>query len=58
MEALYRGPGDVFAAVENGVVYFGSYSGRFYAVDAVSGKLKWKFQTEGERRFEASTSRI
>jgi glucose dehydrogenase len=39
-------------AVENGVVYFGSYSGRFYAVDAVSGKLKWKFQTEGEKRLE------
>ena len=38
--------------MENGVVYFGSYSGRFYAVDAASGKLKWKFQTEGEKRFE------
>jgi len=40
-------------AVENGVFYFGSYSGRFYAVDAASGKLKGKFQTEGEKRFEA-----
>ena len=39
-------------AVQDGVVYFGSYNGRFYAVEALTGKLKWKFQTEGERRFE------
>ena len=52
METLHRGPSHVVAGGGDGVVYFGSYSGSFYAVDAVSGKLKWKFQTEGERRFE------
>lgn len=36
-------------AVENGIIYL--ESGRFYAVDAATGKLKWKFLTEGERRF-------
>ena len=40
----------------NGVVYLGTYSGRFYAVDAATGKLKWKFQTEGERRFAGKAS--
>jgi outer membrane protein assembly factor BamB len=40
-------------AVEDGVVYFGSYDGLFYAVDAASGQLKWKFASSGERRFAA-----
>ena len=40
-------------AVDAGVVYFGSYDGKFYAVDAASGQLKWKFATPGERRFTA-----
>jgi outer membrane protein assembly factor BamB len=35
------------------VVYFGSYDGKFYAVDVASGQLKWKFATSGERRFTA-----
>ncbi len=30
---------------------FGSYDGNFYAVDAKSGELRWKFASEGERRF-------
>jgi len=38
-------------AVDHGVIYLGTYSGQFYAVDAAAGKLKWKFLTEGERRF-------
>ena len=29
------------------------YDGSFYAVDAASGKLKWKFDTAGEKQFEA-----
>jgi outer membrane protein assembly factor BamB len=33
------------------MVYFGAYDGNFYAVDASSGALKWKFKTDGERRF-------
>lgn len=32
-------------AVADGVVYFGSGDGNVYALDAGSGKLKWKFQT-------------
>src|SRR5947199_9528781 len=34
-------------------VYVGSYDGKFYALNAQSGAVKWKFATEGERRFEA-----
>ncbi len=29
----------------NGNVYFGSGDGNVYALDAVTGSLKWKFQT-------------
>jgi eukaryotic-like serine/threonine-protein kinase len=32
-------------AVWNGAVYFGSGDGNVYALDAVSGSLKWKFKT-------------
>jgi len=32
-------------AVWNGAVYFGSGDGNVYALDAASGKLRWKFQT-------------
>lgn len=31
--------------VSEGAVYFGSGDGNVYALDAASGKLKWKFQT-------------
>src|SRR6266700_5111927 len=40
-------------AVANGAVFFLSYDSNFYAVDAASGALKWKFATGGERRFAA-----
>ena len=53
METLHRGAHDSSPAVEKGVVYFGSYDGKFYAVDSATGKLKWKFQTDGEHRFTA-----
>ena len=36
-----------------GRVYFGSYDGNFYALEAKSGALLWKFATQGERRFAA-----
>jgi outer membrane protein assembly factor BamB len=36
------------------LVYFDAYDGFFYAVDAGSGQLKWKFETAGERRFAAT----
>ena len=39
-------------AVANGLVYFGSYDGNFYAVETATGKLKWKFHN-AERRFAA-----
>jgi outer membrane protein assembly factor BamB len=35
------------------MVYFVSYDGNFYALNAETGALKWKFATGGERRFEA-----
>jgi outer membrane protein assembly factor BamB len=41
-------PFDVYLSspvVWNGAVYFGSGDGNVYALDAVSGDLKWKFQT-------------
>jgi outer membrane protein assembly factor BamB len=41
-------PFDVYLsspAVWNGAVYFGSGDGKIYALDAVTGALKWKFQT-------------
>jgi outer membrane protein assembly factor BamB len=41
------------AAVSGGMVFFESYDGSFYAVDAASGKEKWKFAVSGERRFTA-----
>jgi eukaryotic-like serine/threonine-protein kinase len=34
-------------------VYFLSYDSNFYALDATTGALKWKFRTQGERRFAA-----
>jgi outer membrane protein assembly factor BamB len=36
------------------VVYFGSFDGNFYAIDAKDGHLKWKFGVPGERRFTAT----
>ncbi len=41
-------PFDVYLSsptVADGVVYFGSGDGNVYALDAASGKLKWKFAT-------------
>lgn len=41
--------GDAVSAsptVVNGVVYVGSWDGFFYALDALSGKLRWKFQVD------------
>lgn len=34
-------------AVANGVVYVGNFDGVFSALDARSGKLRWKYATEG-----------
>jgi outer membrane protein assembly factor BamB len=34
-------------AISKGIVYFGSYDGYLYALDANSGQEKWKFQTGG-----------
>ena len=41
-------PFDVYLSspvVSNGSVYFGSGDGNIYALDAIAGTLKWKFQT-------------
>ena len=48
-----RGPVACTPAIANGIVYVGSYDGKFYALDAKTGAVKWKFATDGERRFEA-----
>ena len=39
-------------AVADGMVYIGSYDGKFYALNEKTGAVKWKFATGGERRFE------
>jgi outer membrane protein assembly factor BamB len=48
-----KGPVPSTPAISGGLVYFAGYDGNFYAVDARTGHLKWKFATGGERRFEA-----
>ncbi len=35
------------ACYSKGVIYFGSYDQHLYAVNAASGKLIWKYQTDG-----------
>jgi len=43
-------PWDLFLSsptVRDGLVYFGSGDGDIYAVDATTGKLRWKFETGG-----------
>lgn len=40
-------------ALDAGTAYFGSYDGEFYAVEAATGKLRWKFTTAGEQKFSA-----
>jgi len=32
----------------NGIIYVGSLEGNLYAIDSKSGKLKWKYITEGQ----------
>jgi outer membrane protein assembly factor BamB len=41
-------------AIAAGLVFFPSWDGKFYAVDATNGQLKWQFQTAGEHRFTAT----
>jgi outer membrane protein assembly factor BamB len=38
-------------AVNNGIVYIGADNGKFYALDAITGEIKWSFQTEGSIYF-------
>jgi eukaryotic-like serine/threonine-protein kinase len=37
------------AAIAGELVYFGAFNGRVYALEKVSGKLVWMFQTDGAR---------
>ena len=53
METPTGGPAPSTPAVANGMVYAGSYDGKFYALNAQTGAIRWKFATGGERRFEA-----
>jgi polyvinyl alcohol dehydrogenase (cytochrome) len=51
-EVWFRRTGDVVSAspaVVNGVVYVGSWDGFFYALDAHSGSLIWKFQVDCQK---------
>ncbi len=42
VDAVYSSP-----AVVNGIVYFGSLDNNLYAIDAVTGREKWRFGTRG-----------
>ncbi len=42
------GPIRSTAAASNGIVCFGTGSGRFYALDASTGSVKWTYETGGE----------
>lgn len=41
---LYSSP-----ALSGGLAYVGSFNGRLYAIDTISGKISWEFQTESSR---------
>jgi outer membrane protein assembly factor BamB len=41
------GPVRSTPALSNGILYFGSGDGAFYAVDASTGKERWHFKTGG-----------
>jgi outer membrane protein assembly factor BamB len=47
------GPVSSTPAISGNLLYVGSYDGKFYALDTNTGTTRWKFTTEGERRFEA-----
>lgn len=38
------------AALAAGLAYVGDHNGRLYAVDLMTGKLAWEFQTEGAKK--------
>ena len=44
-------------AVWRKTVYVGSYSGRFYALDAATGDVKWRFQAKGDISGSATVAR-
>src|SRR5205085_9983187 len=48
-----RGAVAATPAVARGTVFVASYDGKFYALNAKTGALRWKFTTAGERKFEA-----
>jgi eukaryotic-like serine/threonine-protein kinase len=51
MEVRHQGLGEFLSGGASGMVYFESYDGNFYALEAATGQLKWKFQTAGERHY-------
>ncbi len=49
-DSIFQDDWDFFLsspAFDDGVVYFGTGSGYFYALDAATGKENWKFKTDG-----------
>lgn len=45
-DAVLDGPIVGDAAIADGAVFVGTVMGTFYSVDALTGKLRWKFETE------------
>jgi hypothetical protein len=46
MEIHHRRRSRLSPAATNQVVVFGSYDGKLYVLDALSGTLRWSYQTE------------
>jgi eukaryotic-like serine/threonine-protein kinase len=49
-DSLFVDPWDFWLsspAIQNGTIYFGCGDGNFYALNRNTGKVKWKFKTEG-----------
>jgi outer membrane protein assembly factor BamB len=49
-DSVFEDEWDFFVSspvIDNGIIYFGTGSGYFYALDAATGKQQWKFKTNG-----------
>ena len=46
-EGKRRPPIEASPVVIDGIIYVGSQSGEFYAIELASGELKWTFEAEG-----------
>lgn len=46
LESYHRRNEETFRELVNGAIYFGSADKRLYALDALTGKLKWSYKTK------------